>query len=911
MTALTVTVECATAPLPDRFWAREHLIEQLERRGAHIRGDDADVKVVVAAPDDPIVAVLVTRWGDTHGLELAATAGAFAMRAGSNGVVLMSAGDEQGYGYALLELADIVQHAGDVRDALLGIREYLERPRNSVRAITRPFTAEAVDRAWFHDRAFWTEYLTDLATSRINEFSLALGAGNDYLIDRRVEDNYLYFPYPFLIDVDGYDVRVEGLSTEERRQNLETLQFIGHEARRRGIAFGLGLWNHSYRFDPDADTERWPVRGLGPDNHAEYCRDALTTLLRACPDVVRLTLRSHFEGGVPEPTHEFWRVVLSEMPHVGRPVELDLHIKGVGTELRGIVAELGVPVRLSTKYWAEHQALPYHQSSIRENERLGRRRAAENERDSARPRPWLPGTGHPDKGITGTEVTSKRSFTRYSFGDYAYDGREWPMVHRVWPGTQRVLLWGDPALAAAYGRHASFAGAEGIEWFEPLAFLGKKDSATVGGPDGPRTTRALYLDTELQASVDDWRKFRYTYRLLGRAGYDPETPVAELTRAQRASLGPAAEPALRALAMASRVLPLTVATHAPSTACNVYWPEIPTPVPVTGGTPPAVNPFAQRGWPTSSDFDMQAPYSFGNVSALDPELFSNAVEFAQEVMTGVPSGRENPLQVAGRMDTLADAVVDALAEAAESAESAAAERSPELTVILTDARILAHLARYYAAAQRAAVGYELRSLGASMLEWAVEQQRAALAAWDEICRAAQAGSYLADLPFGQTDYSRGSWLDRRPFLEADLRALEKASAEAEATPEEAIGPEELERRAGHTQAPVGEHTPPAALAPGMPLTLEWRSDDPRVTGVTLRWRPVNQALAYTSVELRRDGERWTGEIPAQDPENRFPIQYHFRIHGQGEAWAFPGLSEDLTNQPYFVVHTDPSITWGR
>ncbi len=908
MTALTVTFESSVPTLPDRFWAREQLTEQLERRGVHV-GAGAGMRVVVAAPEDPVVAGLVARWRDEHGLELAATAGAFAVCAGDDGAsLLVSAGDEQGYGYAFLELADVVQYAGDVREALLGIREHVERPRNSVRAITRPFTAEAVDRAWFHDRAFWPQYLTELAVSRINEFSLALGAGNDYLIDRRVEDNYLYFPYPFLIDVGGYDVRVEGLSSEERSLNLDTLRFIGQEATRRGIAFGLGLWNHSYRFDPEADTERWPVRGIGPDNHAEYCRDALAALLRACPDVVRLTLRSHFEGGVPEPTHEFWRIVLGELPNVGRPVELDLHIKGVGPELREIVAKLGVPVRLSTKYWAEHQALPYHQSSIRENERLGGRRAAQRERDAAQPKPWLPGTGHPDKGTTGTEVTSKRSFTRYSFGDYAYDGREWPMVHRVWPGTQRVLLWGDPVLAAAYGRHASFAGAEGIEWFEPLAFLGKKDSATVGCPDEPRTTRALYTDAGLQASVDDWRKFRYTYRLLGRAGYDPETPVAELTRAHRAALGPAAEPALRALALASRVLPLTVATHAPSTACNVYWPEIPTPVPVTGRTPPAVNPLAARGWPVSSDFDMRPPYSFGNVSALDPELFSNAVELAQEVVAGRPSGRENPLDVAARMDTLADAVLDALAEAAEAAP---AGHPPELTVILTDAAVLAYLARYYGAAQRAAVGYELRSLGAAMLEWAVEQQRAALAAWDEICRAAEEGSYMIDLPFGQTDYSRGSWPDRRPFLEDDLRALQTALVEADVAQEGAIGPEELERRCRRTPAPAGEHKPPAALVPGTPSPIEWRSDDPRVTGVTLRWRPVNQALPYASVDLRRDGQRWSGEIPAQGPEASFPVQYHFRVHGEAEAWAFPGLSQDLTNQPYFVVHTDPSITWGR
>jgi hypothetical protein len=49
----------------------------------------------------------------------------------------------------------------------------------------------------------------------------------------------------------------------------------------------------------------------------------------------------------------------------------------------------------------------------------------------------------------------------------------WQVVFRVWPGTQRLLAWGDPALAAGYGRSASFAGADGIEWMEPMTFKGR------------------------------------------------------------------------------------------------------------------------------------------------------------------------------------------------------------------------------------------------------------------------------------------------------------------------------------------------------------------------------------------------------------------------------------------------------
>ncbi len=48
--------------------------------------------------------------------------------------------------------------------------------------------------------------------------------------------------------------------------------------------------------------------------------------------------------------------------------------------------------------------------------------------------------------------TGTRSFMRYSFGDLMREDRKYGVLHRVWPGTQRLLLWGDPLTAAAYSR---------------------------------------------------------------------------------------------------------------------------------------------------------------------------------------------------------------------------------------------------------------------------------------------------------------------------------------------------------------------------------------------------------------------------------------------------------------------------
>ena len=56
----------------------------------------------------------------------------------------------------------------------------------------------------------------------------------------------------------------------------------------------------------------------------------------------------------------------------------------------------------------------------------------------------------------------------------------------MWPGTQRLLAWADPALAAGNGRSASFAGADGIEWMEPMTFKGRHGTGIRGGRLGYR-----------------------------------------------------------------------------------------------------------------------------------------------------------------------------------------------------------------------------------------------------------------------------------------------------------------------------------------------------------------------------------------------------------------------------------------
>lgn len=405
-------------------------------------------------------------------------------RLGPHETLIASGSDSRGLTYALTEIADAVALASDPWSALRPSLPVLERPANPVRSVMRVFSSDVEDKVWFNDRDFWRNYLSLLAAQRFNRFNLALGLGYDSPSNLR--DTYFHFPYPFLVSVPGYDVSVRNLPPGEAERNLEMLRFISDEAAARGLGFQLGLWTHAYQWI-DSPNASHVIRGLTPKNHAPYCRDALALLLKECPNITGATFRVHGESGVPEGSYDFWRTVFDGCVQSRRRVEIDLHAKGIDQPTITAALATGLPVTISPKFWAEHLGLPYHQAAIRPTE------LAQQDRGS------------------GLFVQSEgaRRFLRYGYGDLLREDRRYEIVHRVWPGTQRVLLWGDPVFAAAYSRAFSFSGSRGCEIFDPLSFKGRKGSGLPGGRDG-------YADPSLHPADGDFAKYAFTYRVWGR-----------------------------------------------------------------------------------------------------------------------------------------------------------------------------------------------------------------------------------------------------------------------------------------------------------------------------------------------------------------------------------------------------------
>jgi hypothetical protein len=842
-----IRVESALAPPMD--WAVRQLGSAIESKGTRCvivdrAAQAGDFSLAVLVGGEPVTL-------PREGFRLSAT-----KVTGKPGLRAV-ASDTRGYVYALTELADRVQHGADPFAALMLASPVEEQPANTVRSIARAFVSDVEDKSWYYDKTFWREYLTNLVTNRFNRFSLTLGLGYDF--PRDVVGDYMHFAYPFLVDVPGYKVRAVPLDDAERDRNFEMLRFIGEETAVRGLQFQLGLWTHAYQWT-DSPHAQHHVEGLTPATHGPYCRDALAMILKACPSIQGVTFRIHGESGIPEGSYDFWRTVFDGIARAGRPIEIDMHAKGIDSKMFDIAAATGMPVKVSPKYWAEHMGLGYHQAAIRELE--------------------MPRQESKEDAIFALSNGSRR-FLRYGYGDLFQEGRKFDVLFRMWAGTQRMLIWGDPATAAAYGHASHFCGASGVELCEPLFFKGREGSGLPGG-------RCGYADKSLNPERD-WQKYEYTYRVWGRLLYNPKADADQWRRYLRTSFGPAADAVETSLAHASRVLPMLTTAHQPSASNRGYWVEVPANMPMVEGGAPV--PYG----------DTPTPKRFGTVSPLDPQLFSSVEEHAAELLRGQRSGKYSPIEVARFFEETAAASGTALEAAAGRATS---RKDPGFRRLEEDIRIQISLARFYAAKLRAGVAFEMyRVTGIPKThEEALAHYRKARETWAAMAERAR-GVYVADLTYGETPVRRGHWIDRLPAIDKDLAALEKVHSD---------GGLELSEHVVQAVALVNgqpsrprfncAHNVPRGFEAGKAVTLALSVTGAAPAAARLYYRQVNQAERWKSMEMQREGRSFQASIPADYTRSLFSLEYYFELHQSPTSVAlYPGFNELFTNQPYFVL----------
>jgi len=289
----------------------------------------------------------------------------------------------------------------------------------------------------------------------------------------------------------------------------------------RGINFTLGIWDHIYRGGVQGPRDRAGkptegiVWGLTSDNLTAYTRLALTKFLKLVPDLDAIQFRMHGESGLKRTEMGgFWENVYRVMNEHGPNVRFDARAKNFPDSLIDKAMEMGVNMRICTKYWMEQMGLAFHPTHVH------------------------PGNQH-DR--------------RHGYADLLGYPQRYKMHWRLWSGgTTRVLLWGDPEYVRRFAESTHLYDGEGFEVTEPMATK-MQDHPHEMKPFELLKPRHRYYDWEFE-------RYWHFFQVFGRVSYNPKTPDEVWRRQFQKRFGKEAGTCIeRALHRASKILPRIVA----------------------------------------------------------------------------------------------------------------------------------------------------------------------------------------------------------------------------------------------------------------------------------------------------------------------------------------------------------------
>jgi len=751
--------------------------------------------------------------------------------------------DDRGLAYAVRDVARAVE-LNSADDPFLGIESTAETPFLRVRNVSVHLFNADVEREWYFAEKFWNDYFRTLSRSRFNNFTLTFCD----------QTNYLCPPYAFLVEMPEYpQVRVEGVTGEERAKNLAMLGRISELAESYGIDFNLALWMQ-------APVPRWSAPVLVHDlptglKLAEYCALGLRRILEACPSIRGVQLRMNEEAGVAaDQQTDFYRPMFQAMKAVGRPFRLDLRYKGLQQATIDAALAEKLDVTVSTKFWAEHFGQPYHP----------------------------------------TVVDSHWAKDRYSFGTMLKKPLRHRVTYQLWNvGSQRLTLWGDPQYAADFARSCTLGGGEGFEVFAPLTNKGYGDAPG-----------AWPVIKDPKYRVGRWEQDRYWmfYLAFGRMGYNPETQPEAWRREFRHRFGKEAAPhAERAYAAASQVLPWITTALLPGASEWSWWPEMDTGGDLltysyiqpsdTGRFAPMRTWLKTPGW-RWEEWDALTTKPEGRHDA--SYLVLKLTDAAQAIASAWRDAGAVPHEVDAEW-RITDVDLRLLAGLAEyHAHKIQAARA--LAMRQSAVELLGQTAENISL--EAVAGYELQR---------------SLEAWQKVV-AATDGVYHDNLVFGiaadsprskNGHHHTGHWRDRLKELEID--PLRRAVVASDSR---------LFIRPKRDDLAQVDHTPPVSFKPGEPLEIELVTrrnasskpfdESAELFQVKLHFRSLEQTRLWRTVAMETFSKldrhaRWSAKIPADELDRPYDVQYFFTFGPEREPtrqWPEPA---DNGGQPYFVV----------
>ncbi|MBI4663921.1 MAG: hypothetical protein HY735_34405 [Verrucomicrobia bacterium] len=427
--------------------------------------------------------------------------------------LLLAGADDRGLMYALLDTADRIAWAAHAASPLSEVREAVESPSVPQRALSIYTMHRAAFEQRFFDEAYWASYFDMLARDRFDSFVLIFGYENG---------GYFAPAYPYFFDVEGFpDVRVVDFSASQQQRYLRALNRMIQLAHDRGLDFTVGLWDHIYRGGvqsggvKEADPNKpMPgiVWGLSKTNLTAYSTAALAKFLKLVPGLDVVQFRMHSESGLKPGAEmrEFWRAIYQVVREVRPGLRFDARAKEFPDELIDLALDMGINIRICTKYWAEQMGLPFHATHINRQNQFDR---------------------------------------RHGYADLLRHPQRYKMHWRLWSGgTTRVLLWGDPEYARRFAQSSHLYDGDGFEVNEMLA---TKMEAQPHDQSPFELLRPQY-----RYFTWEFERYWHYYQVFGRIGYNPDTPPEIWQREFQRRFGPEAAPCVEdALHLASRILP--------------------------------------------------------------------------------------------------------------------------------------------------------------------------------------------------------------------------------------------------------------------------------------------------------------------------------------------------------------------
>ena len=780
--------------------------------------------------------------------------------------ILIYANDSRGFIYSITELADIIIYSKN--NKLILENEIVESPKTKIRSISKCFESIDEDKEWFYDKKSWDDYLTLLISERFNRFTLTLGMQYNYPYGNEfIKDVYLYLPYPFIVQPKGYKIKLTKFSKKERDRNLKIIQYISKEAQKRGLEFQLAIWTQRYDFDevPNANFQilDYP-KGL---NYAKYCRDSLSLILKNCPNITGITLRVHVECGIPEKDYNFWKIYFQAIKKCGRKINLDLHAKGIDDRLINIALKNTKSLSISPKYISEHMGLPYHQASIRKQEFPPRKTVNKK---------WSFSEG-------------SRKFLRYSYGDLLKENRKYKILFRIWPGTQRVLLWADHELAKGYGKLSTFCDSLGTELCEPLSFKGRMGTGIKGG-------RFNYKVSKLRTKYD-WEKYIYNYKIWGRLNYNPNTDQETYLRYLKYYFSKDYKNISRALANASRVLPFITLVHGVSASNNSYWPEIYQNMSIVKKDP----------WLPYS-YDLHQYSRFGMATSCDPQLIMSPKNVANYLYKKKSINRYSPLSMIVWLYKFSkDAKKNILKVKSKNYKK---NKSIFLRIYI-DTIIQSAIGKFFTYKFKSSILWEYylltkcKKVGNKALSNYIKAKNS----WEEAAVISKK-YYLPDLSYGPQSWLRGRWDDRLPAIIEDINHMKKfliQNTKIVKPLKKNIKMISLIENWNVDQNILISHIPPKNFKKGEDIYLSCKLNKKNHLPAYLHYREVNQSKKWSKKKLIKVNENYKSVISKTFTQTNYPIQYYFEFGGTVYSSFSPGFNNYLSNQPYHLIRQKKQI----